>query len=60
MNVDVTVLALVGLLDIFLIVYLRRCRAQYRRMDRMARSLQLHLRTTLAPESAVVPWRRAG
>jgi hypothetical protein len=54
---DVLVLMLLAAADICLIVHLRRRRARYIRMDRMTRSLQLHLRSELAPESVVAPRR---
>ena len=58
MNPDVVVLLLMALADICLIVHLRRRRARYIRMDRMTRSLQLHIRSELTPESVVAPRRR--
>jgi hypothetical protein len=39
-------------------VHLRRRRARYIRMDRITRSLQLHIRSELTPESVVAPRRR--
>lgn len=55
MNVsDVMVLVLLALADICLIVHLRRRRARYIRMDRMTRSLQIHIRSELSPEAVVV------
>jgi hypothetical protein len=53
--VDVLVLMLLAAADICLIAFLRRRRARYIRMDRMTRSLQLHLRGELSPESVVAP-----
>jgi hypothetical protein len=53
--VDVIVLVLLALADVCLIVHLRRRRARYIRMDRMTRSLQLHIRSRLSPESVVEP-----
>jgi hypothetical protein len=44
--------------DICLIVHLRRRRARYIRMDRITRSLQLHIRSELTPESVVAPRSR--
>jgi hypothetical protein len=58
MNADIMVLALLAFADICLIVHLRRRRARYIRMDRMTRSLQLHIRSELAPHAVVVPRRR--
>jgi hypothetical protein len=54
---DVLVLMLLAAADICLIVHLRRRRARYIRMDRMSRSLQLHVRSRLAPELVVTPRR---
>ena len=54
---DVMVLMLLAAADICLMVHLRRRRARYIRMERMSRSLQLHLRSNLAPESVVTPRR---
>jgi len=56
--VDVLVLTLLAAADICLIVHLRRRRARYIRMDRMTRSLELHIRRELAPEAVVTPHRR--
>jgi len=54
MNVaDVIVLLLLAAADICLIAYLRRKRARNIRMDRMTRSLQLHIRSELSPEAMV-------
>ena len=47
---DILVLTLLAAADLCLIVYLRRRRARFLRMDRMTRSLQLHLRRQLSPE----------
>ena len=56
---DIMVLVLWAAADICLIAHLRYRRARYMRMDRMTRSLQLHIRRELAPESIVAPrWRR--
>ncbi|HUB80075.1 MAG TPA: hypothetical protein VMB03_14820 [Bryobacteraceae bacterium] len=55
---DVLVFALLAAADICLIVYLRRRRARYMRMDRMTRSLQLHIRRETTPE-AIKAQRRA-
>jgi hypothetical protein len=56
MNVaDILVLVLLAVADICLMVYLRRRHARYVRLDRMTRSLQLHLRSELRPESVVAP-----
>jgi hypothetical protein len=52
------VLVLWAAADICLIAHLRLRRARYMRMDRMTRSLQLHLRRELEPESIVAPHRR--
>jgi len=57
MNVDLMVLVLLALADVCLIAYLRRRRARCMRLDRMTRSLQLHIRGELAPESVVAPRR---
>jgi hypothetical protein len=58
MNVaDILVLMLLAVADICLMVHLRRRRARYIRMDRMTRSLQLHIRSELRPESVVAPRR---
>jgi hypothetical protein len=55
MNVsDVMVLMLLAIADICLIAYLRRRRARAIRMDRMSRSLQIHIRSELSPEAVVV------
>lgn len=54
---DVLVLMLLAVADICLIVHLRRRRARYIRMDRMTRSLQLHIRGKLSPESVVAARR---
>jgi hypothetical protein len=54
---DVLVLVLLAGADFSLIVHLRRRRARYIRLDRMTRSLQLHVRSELAPESVVAPRR---
>ena len=54
---DVLVLMLLAAADICLMVHLRRRRARYIRMERMTRSLQLHLRSKLSPESVVAPRR---
>jgi hypothetical protein len=58
MNVDVMVLLFLAIADLCLIVHLRRRRAHCIRMDRMTRSLQLHIRSELSPESVVAPRRR--
>jgi len=58
MNPDVLVLLLLAFADICLIVNLRRRRARYMRMDRMTRSLELHIRAQLDPRSVVVPRQR--
>jgi hypothetical protein len=50
---DILVLMLLAAADICLMVHLRRRRARYIRMERMTRSLQLHLRSNLSPESVV-------
>lgn len=57
MNPDVMVLGLMAFADICLIVHLRRRRARYMRLDRMTRSLQLHIRGELDPELVVAPRR---
>jgi hypothetical protein len=54
---EVLVLMLLAAGDICLIVHLRRRRARYIRMDRMTRSLQLHIRSALSPESVVAARR---
>ena len=51
------VLGLMAFADICLIVHLRRRRARYMRLDRMTRSLQLHIRGELDPELVVAPRR---
>ncbi len=56
--VDVLVLTMLAIADICLIVHLRRRRSRYIRMDRMTRSLQLHIRSEIAPEAIVAPRRR--
>ena len=53
--IDVLVLILLAAADVCLIVHLRQRRARYIRMDRMTRSLQLHIRRQLAPEELVGP-----
>jgi hypothetical protein len=58
MNADVMVLVLMAGADICLLIHLRRRRARYIRFDRMTRSLQLHIRSELAPEAVVAPRRR--
>jgi hypothetical protein len=59
MNVgDVLVLILMAGADICLLVYLRRRRAHCIRMDRMTRSLQLHIRSEIAADGVVSPRRR--
>jgi len=59
MNVaDVLVVFLMVCADICLLVYLRRRRAHCIRMDRMTRSLQLHIRSEIAPDDVVAPRRR--
>jgi hypothetical protein len=55
---DIMVLVLWAAADICLIAHLRRRRARYMRMDRMTRSLELHIRRELAPESIMAPQRR--
>jgi len=55
---DIMVLVLWAAADICLIAHLRYRRARYMRMDRITRSLQLHIRRELAPESIVAPRRR--
>ena len=50
---DITVLLLLVAADVCLIAFLRRRRARYMRMDRMTRSLQMHLRSEIASESPV-------
>jgi hypothetical protein len=52
---DVLVLMMLAGADICMLVHLRRRRARYIRMDRMTRSLQLHVRRQLAPEAVVAP-----
>jgi hypothetical protein len=59
MNVpDVMVLVLLAAADVCLLIHLRRRRARHSRLDRMTRSLQLHIRSELAPEELVAPSRR--
>ena len=59
MNVaDVLVLILMASADICLLVYLRRKRARCIRLDRMTRSLRLHIRSTAAADDVVAPRRR--
>jgi hypothetical protein len=59
MNVaDVLVLIVMACADVCLLVYLRRRRAHCIRMDRMTRSLQLHIRSEVAPDDVVAPRRR--
>ena len=59
MNIDAMVLALMAIADLCLLVHLRRRRARYMRMDRITRSLRLHVRGELAPEIvAATPRRR--
>jgi hypothetical protein len=48
---DIMVLLLLAVADVCLIVFLRRRRARYMRMDRITRSLQLHIRSELDAES---------
>ena len=58
MNVaDIMVLTLMGVADICLLVHLRRRRARYIRMDRMTRSLQLHISSELELNPVVAPRR---
>lgn len=53
MNVDdVIVLLLMAAADICLLAFLRRRRAYYIRMDRLSKSLQLHVRTEIASETS--------
>jgi len=52
---DILILMLLVAADICLLVYLRRRRSRYIRMDRMSRCLQLHIRSELSPESVVAP-----
>jgi hypothetical protein len=54
---DALVLFLLAFADLCLIVHLRRRRARYMRMDRMSRSLELHIRGELEPEFVVAPRR---
>ena len=56
--VDVMVLFLMAAADICLLVHLRRRRARYIRLDRMARSLQFHLRGAIESNSVVIPHRK--
>ena len=56
--VDFILLLLMVIADVCLIVFLRRRRAHYIRMDRIARSLQLHIRGEIAPDCVVAPRRR--
>ena len=57
--VDLMVVTLMAAADVCLIVHLRRRRARYIRMDRITRSLQLHIRGELAADNVVsVPRRR--
>lgn len=58
MSVDVMVVVLLALADICLLVHLRRRRARYIRIDRMTRSLQLHIRGELTRETPMAPRRR--
>jgi len=59
MNVaDVLVLILMAGADICLLVYLRRKRARCIRIDRMTRSLALHIRSEIASDEVVSPRRR--
>jgi HAMP domain-containing protein len=51
---DVLVLMMLAAADICLMVHLRRRRARYIRMDRMTRSLQLHIRSEVTAGSVVV------
>jgi hypothetical protein len=55
---DIMVVVLWAAADICLIAHLRCRRARYMRMDRMTRSLQLHIRRELAPEAIMAPPRR--
>ena len=54
---DVLVLMMLAAADICLMVHLRRRRARYIRMDRMTRSLQLHIRSELTPGSTTATRR---
>jgi hypothetical protein len=54
---DAMVLMLLAAADLCLIVFLRRRRSRYIRMDRMTRSLQMHVRGQLTPENVVAPRR---
>ena len=56
--VDVLVLTLLAAADLCLIVHLRRRRARRMRLDRMARSLQLHIQRVLEPDAVVAVGRR--
>jgi hypothetical protein len=58
MYADVIVLLMLAIGDICLIVDLRRRRSRYLRMDRMTRSLQMHIRSQISPDSVVAPPRR--
>ena len=59
MNIaDVMVLLLLAFADLCLIVHLRRRRARYLRMDRIMRSLQLHIRSELTANPAGAPAKR--
>ena len=53
--VDVMVMSLMAAADLCLIVHLRRRRARYIRMDRITRSLRLHVRAQNAPELMLTP-----
>jgi len=55
---DVLALTLLAAADICLIVYLRRRRARCMLMDRMTRSLQLHIRRETTPEAVKAQRRR--
>jgi hypothetical protein len=58
MNADVVVLALVAFADVTLMVHLRRRQSHHVRMERMMRSLQIHVRSQLSPHSVVAPSKR--
>jgi hypothetical protein len=55
---DAMVLLLLAFADICLIVKLRSRRSRLLRMERMSRSLQLHIRSELVPNSVVAPPKR--
>ena len=55
---DILIFVLLAAADACLMVYLRRRRARCLQLDRMTRSLQLHLRRELTPEAMAASRRQ--